>query len=255
MLGRIDKRTNTQFSCPLRSLLRFSSPALAPPLSRLRTALSVKEPVPPDERAGVVADELLVVGVVVVGAGPDGQEVVEGPGELVAGVRVDGLEDAQRDPDVHGQDVQVAGDGAPQDGRADGAEAEDHDFDGRRVLGCEAEGRGVLVVDLVDVFIQRSPVHGAVHPVVPGVLEYEEDCDLVGHGPDGGEGDGGCETAVLGHRVEAPDLRELDGEVGDEDEFRALPLLFGGGDLLLWNGLAGLCFQANVSIAHVSLTS
>lgn len=217
-----------------RSLLSLESPALAPALSGLGSALGIEQPVPPDERGGVVADELLMVNVVVVGTGPDGEEVVQGPGELVAGVRVDGLENAQHDPHVHGQDVQVLGDGAPQDGRADRAQAEDHDFDGRGVLGREAEGRGVLVVDLVDVLVQRAPVHGAVGPVVPGVLEHEEDGDLIGHGPDGGEGNGGREAAVLRHGVEAPDLRQFDGEVRDEDEFRALPLLSRGGDLLLW---------------------
>jgi hypothetical protein len=61
---------------------------------------------------------------------------VERPGELVAGVRVDGLENTQDDPDVHGQDVQVFGDGAPENWRADGAEAENHYFDGRCVFCC-----------------------------------------------------------------------------------------------------------------------
>lgn len=49
----------------------------------------------------------------VVSTGPEREEVVERPGELVAGVRVDGLEDTENDPDVHGQDVEVLGDGAP----------------------------------------------------------------------------------------------------------------------------------------------
>ena len=89
------------------------------------------------------------------------------------------------------------------------------------------------MVDLVDVLVQRTPVHGAVHPVVPGVLKDEEDCDLVGHGPDGWEGDGSLETTVLRHGVEEPDLREFDGEVRDEDELCALPLLSCGRDLLL----------------------
>jgi len=170
---------------------------------------------------------------VVVGAGPDGEEVVERPGELITGVRVDGLEHTQRDPDVHGEDVEVLGDGAPQDGATDCAETEDHDFDWRRVLCCEAKGCRVLVVDLVNVLVQRAPVHGAVHPVVPGVLEDEEDRDLVCHGEERGEGNGGFKAGVLCHRVEEPNLRKLDGEVGDEDEFGALPLFFCGGHLLL----------------------
>lgn len=67
---------------------------------------------------------------------PERQEVVQRPGELVAGVRIDGLEETAHDPQVHGQDVQVAGDGAPGDGAEDRAGAEDHHFDGRGVLGC-----------------------------------------------------------------------------------------------------------------------
>lgn len=169
----------------------------------------------------------------VVSAGPDGKEVVERPGELVAGVRVDGLEETENDPGVHGQDVKVLGDGAPQDGAADGAEAEDHDFDGRCVFCCQAEWCGVLVVDLVDVLVQRAPVHGAVHPVVPGVLKNEEDCDLVCHSEERGEGDGSLETEVLRHGVEEPDLREFDGEVRDEDELCTLPLFSCGRDLFL----------------------
>ena len=97
----------------LRSLLRLERLALASPLGSLRAALGVEEPVPPGERARVVADELLVVNIVVVSTGPEREEVVERPGELVAGVRVDGLEDTKNNPDVHGQDVKVLGDGAP----------------------------------------------------------------------------------------------------------------------------------------------
>jgi hypothetical protein len=217
----------------LHSLLRLEGPALASPLRGFGSALGVEEPVPPDERAGVVADELLVVNVVVVCAGPDREDVVERPGELVAGVRVDGLEQTENDPDVHGQDVQVFGDGAPQDRSADGTETENHDFDWRRVFCGKAEGSRVLVVNLVDVLVQRAPVHGAVDPVVPGIFKDEEDGDLVGHCPDGREGNGGLEAEVLRHGVEAPDLREFDGKVGDEDELRALPLLACGGNLLL----------------------
>lgn len=218
----------------LRSLLRLECLALASPLGSLRAALGVEEPVPPGERARVVADELLVVDVVVVSTGPEREEVVERPGELVAGVRVDGLEDTKNDPDVHGQDVKVLGDGAPQNGAADRAETEDHDFNRRRVFCCHTERRGVLVVDLVDVLVQRAPVHCAVGPVVPGVLENEEDCDLVGHCENGRERSGSLETEVLRHGVEEPDLREFDGEVRNEDELCALPLLLCGRDLLLW---------------------
>ena len=89
------------------------------------------------------------------------------------------------------------------------------------------------MVNLVNVLVQRAPVHGTVGPVVPGVLENEEDRDLVGHGEDGWEGSGSLETEVLRHGVEEPDLREFDGEVRNEDELCALPLLLCGRNLLL----------------------
>lgn len=63
--------------------------------------------------------------IVMIGARPEGQKMMQAPRKLVAAVGVNGLEEPQDDPQVHSQDVQVAGDGAPEDGDADGAEAED----------------------------------------------------------------------------------------------------------------------------------
>jgi hypothetical protein len=230
---RIRDASEPQEDIRLRSLLRLESLALASPLGSLRAALGVEKPVPPGERARVVADELFVVNIVVVSTGPQREEVVKRPGELVAGVRVDGLEDTEHNPDVHGQDVKVLGDGAPQDGAADCTETEDHDFNGRCVFCCHAERRGILVVNLVDVLVQRAPVHGAVGPVVPSVLENEEDCDLVSHGEKRREGGGRRKAEVLGHGVEEPDLRKFDGKVRNKDELCALPLFSCGRDLLL----------------------
>lgn len=90
-----------------------------------------------------------MVNIVVLGASPEGKEVVERPGELVARVCVDGLEEAEDNPDVHGEDVEVLGDGAPHDGDTNGTETQAHDFNGRRVLGGKTEGSRVLVVNLV----------------------------------------------------------------------------------------------------------
>ena len=114
-----------------------------------------------------------MVHVVVLRAGPEGQEMVQAPRELVAGVRVYGLEQAQDDPEVHGQDVQVLSEGAPQHGAEDGADAEEHDFDRRGVFCREPEGRGVLVVDLVDCFVEGAPME----PDKPSLVSFscEED--------------------------------------------------------------------------------
>lgn len=56
-------------------------------------------------------------------------------------------------------------------------------------------------------------MHGAVRPVMPGVLEHEEDGDLIGHGPDGRKRHARLETEELRHRVEEPNLWKLDREV------------------------------------------
>ena len=142
--------------------------------------------------------------IVMLCAGPERQDVVQAPRELITAVRVDGLEQTEHNPDIHGQDVQVPSDGAPEDGAEDGAHPQNHDFDGGSVFGRKTEGRRILVVDLVDVLVERAPVHGAVGPVVPGVLDHEEDGDLVGHFEEGREGDAGVHAEVGCHGVKEP---------------------------------------------------
>jgi hypothetical protein len=175
-----------------------------------------------------------VVNVVVLSSGPERQEVVQAPGELVAAVGIDGLGQTEHNPDVHGKDVKVLGDGAPNDGDTDRTETQDHDLNRRSVFSGETEGSRVLVMDLVDVLVQeRACVHSTVHPIVPCIFEDEEDGDLVCHLVDARERNRGLEAEVLAHRVEQPDLREFDSKVGKEDEEGALSLLPTGGDLVL----------------------
>ena len=181
-----------------------------------------------------------MVNVVVLSSSPEGQEVVQAPGELVAAVGVDGLEQTDDNPGVHGQNVKVLCDGAEDNGNSDSAKAQNHDFDGRRVFSRETKGGGVLVVDLVDVLVEEGAcVHGAVSPVVPRVFQDEEDCDLIGHLVQAREGDGGREAKVLAHGVEQPNLGKFDGEVGEEDEEGALCLFPSSGDFVL--GRVSVC--------------
>lgn len=56
----------------------------------------------------------------------------------------------------------------------------------------------------MDGLVEGAPVEGAVSPVVPCILEDEEDCDLVGHLVNGREWDFGTEAEILCHRVEEP---------------------------------------------------
>lgn len=184
-----------------------------------------------------------MVVVVVVCAGPERQEVSERPGEVVARVGVDGLEESERDPDVHRQDVQVLSEEAVEERAGDGALGEDEDLERVGVLGGEADGgaegcesaralgtHGALtVVLLVDVLVQRAPVKRAVRPVVERVLEDEEEGDLGEHERDRGERNlVGRHAKVAADRVEEVDQWELAGEVREEDVLGARPnLLFG----------------------------
>ncbi len=130
-------------------------------------------------------------------------------GRTVAGVGVNGLEETEGDPDVDSDDVEVVTERAVEDGAADRAGAEDHDLRRVCVLSRQSKRRRILVVDLVDVLVERTPVQRLVHEEVEHVLEYEEEKDLgelllprrEGHLP--------CRHAeVLRERVEQPDLRE-----------------------------------------------
>lgn len=154
-----------------------------------------------------------MVCVVVVGTCPERQEVVQAPREFVTRVRVDGLGKTEHDPHVHGQDMQVLGNGAPEDWRADGAQAKDHHLEWRSIFGGETKGSRVLVVNLVDVLVKRAPVQRTVRPVVPGILENKENGDLVGHGQKRRERHTRFKTDKLRHGMEEPNLRQFNCEV------------------------------------------
>lgn len=90
------------------------------------------------------------------------------------------------------------------------------------------------MVDLVDVLVERSPVESTVRPVVPGVLHDKEYGDLECHLGPRGERNAGVHAEIFTHGVEEPNLGELDGEVGKENHLGASPLLFSGGNFLLY---------------------
>ena len=103
--------------------------------------ISAEEVVPPSEAGRVAVSERLVVVVVVVRAGPERQEMSKGPREVVARVGVNGLEESERDPDVHRQDVQVLSEEAVEEGAGDGSLGKDEDLERMGVLGSETDGR------------------------------------------------------------------------------------------------------------------
>lgn len=66
--------------------------------------------------------------------------MVKAKGELVTAVSINGLEETDNDPNVHGQDVELASNSTPQNWSANRAKAKNHDFDRRRVFSCKTEG-------------------------------------------------------------------------------------------------------------------
>ena len=189
------------------------------------TSLGVEAVVPPPEARGVVADEALVVEVVMVGTGPEGKDAAQTPGEVKAAVGINGLEETEDDPQIHGHQVQLARERNPDDGRANNAEAQEHDLDRGGVLGGETEGRAVGVVQLVDRLVERAIVQPAVEPVVPRILDDEEDDDLHRYLPSGRERDAVVQAEVGRNGVEQPNLGKLNGAVAEKNEPSALPLL------------------------------
>lgn len=62
-------------------------------------------------------------------ASPEGQEVAERPGEVVARVRIDGLEETEGDPDVDGEDVEVVAEEAVEEWAGNGSLGKDEDLE------------------------------------------------------------------------------------------------------------------------------
>lgn len=131
-------------------------------LQDIGAVFGVKQVVPPAKAAGVVADELFVVQVVVVSTSPERKEVVKAPWELVATVGINGLEETQHDPNVHCQDMQVTGERTPHNWTPDSTESKDHNFNWRSIFSSQAKGSGILVVNFVDGFVKGAPVESTV---------------------------------------------------------------------------------------------
>lgn len=88
-------------------------------------------------------------------------------------------------------------------------------------------------MDLVDHFVQSGCMQRTMKPIMPRIFHDEEDGDLISHGDEGRERNRGGETEELCERVEEPDLRKLDGEVGDQNVSGASPLFSRRGDFML----------------------
>ena len=188
----------------LRLLAHFRQTTLPPLLCGLGTRFSVQQVIPPPKTARVVANEALMMDIMMLCTCPEWQEVMQAPWKLVAAMGINGLEQTTHNPEVHSENVQVARDGAPKDRCAHSPKAENHDFNWGGVFSGHAEWSGVLVVYLMNVFVQWTPVQRSVRPVVPCVFQNEKDSDLIYHCEDGGKRNASRKTNVYGHGVEEP---------------------------------------------------
>jgi len=73
----------------------------------LWTSLGVHEVVPPSEGRGVVSDEVVVVSVVVFSTGPEWNEVMKRPWEVVTRVGVNSLQQSEDNPASKGKQMQI----------------------------------------------------------------------------------------------------------------------------------------------------
>lgn len=127
--------------------------------------------------------------------------------------------------------MHVLSEQAPKDRYNNGTGTKNHGFDWRSVFSGQTEGSRVLVVNLMNVLVEEAPVKDSVHPIMPCIFQNEEDRNLNRHCLPRREWDTSIHTARLGHWVKEPDLRQFDGEMTEENEFRACPLFLHGGDL------------------------
>jgi len=165
--------------------------------------------------------------IVVVSTSPERKEMAERPGEIITRMGIDSLEQPQRDPNIHRQDVKIVGQVAVKERSTDGPSTKCESLDGMSVFSRQTERSRVLVVQFVDVSVKGSIVKGFVCEVMPDILEDEEEGDLRNHCSPGRERNlVRLETEHFAYGMKEPDLGQLDGEVDEEDELGALPLIF-----------------------------
>ena len=80
----------------------------------------------------------------------------------ISAVRVDRLEQTERDPNIDSEDVKVARKVAVEDGTSDRTSAKDEHLGRVRVLGSKTKRCRILVVQLVNVLIHWSPMKSLV---------------------------------------------------------------------------------------------
>ena len=114
---------------------------------------------------------------------PERQEMVKTPRKFVATVGIDSLEQAQHNPNIHSEDMQVTGESTPEDWAADGPEAQNHHFNGGSIFGGQTKWCGILMVDFVNSLVEWTPMKSSVDKIVPSVFHHEKYGNLICHSP------------------------------------------------------------------------
>lgn len=178
----------------------------------------------PDEGAGVVAGMNAVMMVMKVCATVEWEPAVERPGEVVAGMTLNGLHAAEGEVGVKSEEMR-----GDEIGAGEGGGTEEDDLERVCVLCGDAERGGVVMMDRVDGLVEIGGVECAVTPIEDKVLDEEEDEDLEEDGGDGGEGVQGVGAVdVVEDWVGDEDDREDEEEVVEQDAAEAVGLQRGG---------------------------
>jgi hypothetical protein len=120
------------------------------------------EEIAPAKGGGEIVHESHVVEIVMIGAGPEGENVLERPREVVSAMSIDGLEETESGPDVHGENVKVCCAEDVEDRSCDGSSTEDENLGWMGVFSSEAKGSRIFVVYLMYVFIHGTPMEELV---------------------------------------------------------------------------------------------
>jgi hypothetical protein len=119
----------------------------------------------------------------------------------------------QSNPDVHRNQMEIPRYCTVQNRTSDGPEPQNKHLRWMSILGCQSKRRRILMMNLMNIFIQRAPMQCPMHPVVKSIFHHKEPTDLPDHRLPVREGDVKTETKVCDDGMEEVDLGEFDGEV------------------------------------------
>ena len=136
--------------------------------------VSPTDPVPPSKRGRVVALKGHVVVVMEVGPRPKRKEIVQAPRKVIARVGVHDLEQADREPHDHRDDMELVK-GDPDQRPEKESEAQDERLQGMGVLGSESKRRRVLMVQFVNLFVENAPVEEPMGKVLVKVFHEQKE--------------------------------------------------------------------------------